>query len=58
MTLKADRGQSYSVLNSKTQSKLFRMLKQDVGISFEMLMEMLNDYEKELRDPDVAEARK
>jgi hypothetical protein len=34
------------------------MLKQDVGISFEMLMEMLNDYEKELRDPDVAEARK
>jgi len=70
LTLKADRGQSYSVLNSKTQSKLFgmfihgcekrmaRLVKQDVGILFEMLMEVLDDYEKELRNPEVEKARK
>jgi len=67
LTLKADRGHSYSVLNSKTQSKLFgmfsekrieRLFKQDVGILFEMLTEMLNDYKKELRDTDVDKVRR
>jgi len=35
-----------------------RLVKQDVGISFEMLTEVLDDYKKEFWNPEVDKARK
>ena len=58
------------MVNSKTQSKLFvkfmrgcekwmgRLVKQDVGISLEMFLAMLEIYEVELADETVTKARK
>ena len=67
---KSDRGQLLSLVEGDTQSKLFTMflrgcekrmgklIKQDLGMSFEMLTSMLNIYEEDLRDPKVDNARK
>ena len=35
-----------------------KLIKQDLGMSFEMLTSMLNIYEEDLRDPKVDHARK
>ena len=64
------KGNHSAMVNSKTQSKLFvkfmrgcekrmgRLVKQNVGISLEMLFAMLDIYEAELADETVTKARK
>ena len=67
---KTDRGQIFSLLDSPTQSRLFvmfmqgcekrmgRLVKQDMGISIEMVIEVLNLYEEELKDMNTTQERK
>jgi hypothetical protein len=67
---KSDKGQLFSLISGATQSKLFmmfmkgcekrmgRLVKQDLGISFEMLQEILKIYEDELLDENVPNKRK
>ena len=67
---KSERGHFLGLVEGETQSKLFTMflrgcekrmgklIKQDLGMSFEMLRSMLNIYEEELRDPNVGDERK
>jgi hypothetical protein len=64
------RGQFSAMINSKTQSKLFikfmkgcekrmgRLVKQDLGISIEMLIGILNSYDDELVSETVSNVRK
>ena len=68
--LRSDRGQVMSFVSGATDSRLFtmfmtgcerrmgRMVKQDLGISLDMLQEMLLDFEKELEDEDTPMSRK
>ena len=67
---KSDKGQTFSVMDSPTQSRLFtmfiqgcekrmgRLVKQDMGISMDMLQEILMLYDVELSDPKIDKARK
>ena len=69
-TLKTDKGQMLTQLNSCTQSKLFcmfmkgcekrmgRFVKQDLGLSFEVLMEILRRFNMELALDTVNYERK
>jgi hypothetical protein len=68
--LRSDRGQLMSFVSGPTDSQLFtmfmtgcekrmgRLVKQDVGISLEMMLAMLREYEKELEDSNVGKERK
>ena len=68
--LKNDRGQISYFIDSPTQSKLFtmfmhgcekrmgRMVKQDMGLSFDMLVSLLRLYEEELAEGGTTEERK
>ena len=67
---KSDKGQMFSLLDSPTQSRLFtmfmqgcerrmgRFVKQDMGLSLPMLMEILTLYEIELNRAEVDSTRK
>ena len=67
---KSDKGQMFSLLDSPTQSRLFtmfmqgcerrmgRFVKQDMGLSLMMLLEMLTLYEAELNREEVEADRK
>ena len=67
---KTDKGQIFSLIDSPTQSRLFvmflqgcekrmgRLVKQDMGISLEMLIELLDLYEVELSNVKVTKERK
>jgi hypothetical protein len=64
---KSDKGPLFSLVIGSTNSKLLmmfmkgcekrmgRLVKQDLGISFDMLMEVLRIYEEELMDVDVSD---
>jgi hypothetical protein len=68
--LRSDKGQMMAFVSGPTDSQLFtmfmsgcekrmgRMVKQDLGISIEMLRAMLEEYEKELEDAEVGIGRK
>jgi hypothetical protein len=68
--IKTDKGQILSLINSATQSRLFtmfmqgcerrmgRLVKQDMGLSFDMLMCLLSKYDKELEEDNVTMERK
>ena len=67
---RTDKGQTFSVLNSPTQSRLFtmfmhgcekrmgRLVRQDLGLSLEVLIELLSCYDEELQDAEVEVDRK
>jgi hypothetical protein len=67
---KSEKGQSFSLVSGATQSKLFtmfikgcekrmgRLVKQDLGLSFDMLKEMLNLYEMDLQNEQILDSRK
>ena len=67
---KSNKGQMFAMIGGATQSKLFsmfllgcerrmgRVVKQDLGISFEMLGGVLGIYEEELNNKDTTEERK
>jgi hypothetical protein len=67
---KTDKGQIFSLLDSPTQSRLFvmfmqgcekrmgRLVKQDLGLSIDMLIEMLDLYEVELGEGETTHERK
>ena len=68
--LKSDRGQMMTFVSGPTDSKLFsmfmlgcekrmgRLVKQDLGLSLEMLFAILKGYEKELNDERITNERK
>jgi hypothetical protein len=68
--LKSDRGQMMAFVGGPTDSKLFsmfmlgcekrmgRLVKQDLGLSFDMLVAILNIYEDELNDVHIKNERK
>ena len=67
---KTDKGQTFALVDSPTQSRFFtmfmhgcekrmgRLVKQDMGISLEMMLELLAVYERELNDGAVDISRK
>ena len=69
-TMKTDRGQILSFLDGQTKSKLFtsfmkgcerqmgRFVKQDLGLSLPILLELLNRYAQELDEEEVSVERK
>ena len=68
--LRSDKGQMMSFVSGPTDSKLFtmfmlgcekrmgRLVKQDLGLSLDMLQAILNLYEEELTSPDILHDRK
>jgi hypothetical protein len=67
IVFKSEKGQLFSLVSGSTNSKLFtmfmkgcekrmgRLVKQDLGISFDMLMEVLRVYEEELMDINISD---